>query len=119
MTNLKNILTTGIAALTLVGCSAETPEVYHGSFRGGAAEVQRLEDEKNQKVAMRRVVLTDSLNHRLIGVDNGSGRFNSITLDGKEIVDFWKSGSYSSLFNYAISDSIEAAYDSVLAQNIK
>ena len=118
MTNLKNILTGGIAALTLAGCRTETPETYHGEFRGSPAEVM-IGYGEDQKVAMRRVTLTDSLNHRLIGVDNGSGRFNLITLDGKKLVDFWKSGSYSSLFNYAISDSIEAAYDSVLAQNIK
>lgn len=112
---LRKIGLAGLAVLAFAECNPNTDEILHGTFRGFETTVTKSEN----KTEIEMLAPAYDFNLLRATAFNSKLFFNEIDLvqdsvDGKRgiLPD-------SPLQNYENQDSLEAAYDSVVAQTLK
>jgi len=118
---LKTSALAGLTSLALAGCSKGPINHFTGKFRGYNTSVSVQPATKIRTVIIK---CEDPIKHSsiLAGYDFGSGHFGSIDLNNVSInfLDINRAREDSSnyhLLKFANRDSLEVAYDSIIAQN--
>jgi len=122
---VRKISLSVLSALALAGCSLKPSEYLAGEFRGNEVEIATLNHIGAQRcITMGQRGTSGGITNVIIACSpKRDGPFDEILFNGQDIKELIQIrdhiGQNSTLYNYANPDSLEAAYDSVLAQNHK
>jgi hypothetical protein len=122
---LKNILKVGLTSLAFAGCTQNRIETLNGKFRGYDIEIQMLVNQRANNtfpnVIARRIEIKNP--HSIVGLDSyADGIFEKVYFDGEDmgwLKPIRERLRNDPIFYLANSDSLNAAYDSVMAQNAR
>jgi hypothetical protein len=120
---LRKIIGTGLTltALALAGCSQRfLAESFHGKFNNYYVTIKKGVDNPKREIFMEDNFLLLGL-HSIVAYDSaGDGVFERIYFDGadmKKLSTIRRNLRNSKIYGLANSDSLNAAYNAVLAQN--
>ncbi len=117
--NTRKTLLTASALVLAVGCDKPTPKdkTFSGTFRDTEVVIQVSPDSSKIIDMYPNVPVGLGHNHYLTGYIDRYGRFERILIDGMEVVGSQNFGD--GLYEHANPDSLNAACDSVFAQEAR